>query len=384
MTSRSPRATRRRPRAGLLASATLALSTTLAGSLAATAMPAHAAPVTATASVSAQQVARSVTPAQMAHATELAHRLGVIDPTKYKCGAQPDVDAWFARQEAVLTSDDKDFLGLTLADQLPTYEAMLFGGAGDPDFPVPGSAVAQKTFHRLQGFWSPQLSDVQLMGMDGRMLTSHERVARTAAIVFGMDATQASAYADVVVGWITTHAEFQGGAWPLFTFQAFATSTASDPLIPSNRIVLGAGVMQAYQDLGYGDVAEQFILAHEFGHTVQMAAHAYDSVPDTPEGTMYMELMADSLSAYFNSHPQGNNMHIKRIARFAVVAYDVGDCSFTSPSHHGTPDQRLRAAALGAGLQYLNNWPHPRVLPFAQFKKEFDKAYPVITAPDAN
>ena len=71
---------------------------------------------------------------------------------------------------------------------------------------------------------------------------------------------------------------------------------------------------------------------------------------DGPEATRRTELMADAYSAYYLSHARGAAMQWKRVQQFLQVFFNIGDCSFTSDGHHGTPAQRIAAANWGYNL----------------------------------
>jgi hypothetical protein len=62
--------------------------------------------------------------------------------------------------------------------------------------------------------------------------------------------------------------------------------------------------------------------------------------------------------------------------------YEVGDCSFTSAGHHGTPNQRLRASTWGYsvadGAQKQGH-----VLPSLTLDAQFEATLPELVAPDA-
>ena len=61
--------------------------------------------------------------------------------------------------------------------------------------------------------------------------------------------------------------------------------------------------------------------------------------------TRYTELMADAYSAYYLTHKRGAAMNRHRVAGFLEVFYQIGDCAYTNNGHHGTPNQRMNAAA---------------------------------------
>jgi predicted metalloprotease len=150
--------------------------------------------------------------------------------------------------------------------------------------------------------------------------------------------------------------------------------------------VMGDGILEGYQVVGFGDVAPQAIYAHEFGHHIQFENGYFenDNVPgDTDaEFTRYFELMADAYSAYYLTHKRGAAMNRKRVAQFLEVFFQIGDCAFDNPGHHGTPNQRMRAAELGFRLA-AQAQKQGHILSSEQFHDLFVAAYPGLVAPDA-
>lgn len=118
---------------------------------------------------------------------------------------------------------------------------------------------------------------------------------------------------------------------------------------------MGDAILEGYQVLGFEDVAPQAVYAHEFAHHIQFENGYFDDVvpstdpggPDTAEMTRYTELMADAMSAYYLTHARGGTLRQRRVEQFLRVFFDIGDCSFSNPGHHGTPAQRMRAAEFG-------------------------------------
>ena len=62
--------------------------------------------------------------------------------------------------------------------------------------------------------------------------------------------------------------------------------------------------------------------------------------------------------------------------------YQIGDCGFTSSGHHGTPNQRMKAAAFGFSVadEYLKQG---LILTSEEFRNRFIAYYPTLIAPDA-
>lgn len=131
---------------------------------------------------------------------------------------------------------------------------------------------------------------------------------------------------------------------PLFSIDGFASS--------NNLIVIGDGLVQMVSEAGIEqDIVWTGILAHEWAHQIQFDNYA-DWYPEgaadnAPEATRYTEMEADFMAAYYMTHKRGATYNWKRVEQFFDLFFQIGDCSFTSSGHHGTPLQRLAAARLG-------------------------------------
>jgi predicted metalloprotease len=152
---------------------------------------------------------------------------------------------------------------------------------------------------------------------------------------------------------------------------------------------MGDGILAGYQAGGFGDVAPQAIYAHEFGHHIQFNKGYIDEpIPGQnrrtteAEKTRYTELMADAFSAYFLTHSRGAAMNRKRVEQFLQVFFQIGDCGFDSPGHHGTPNQRMAAAQFGFDIA-AQAQKQGQILTAEQFHALFVSKYPQLVAPDA-
>ncbi|GAB3286733.1 hypothetical protein GCM10027348_00780 [Hymenobacter tenuis] len=237
---------------------------------------------------------------------------------------------------------------------LPTYDAYVFENSSENQyFGVKGEYTQPltKAFKDLRRFWNIQTSDMVLAAMHGSMLQDRSKIIRTYKAVYGLDDASAAYYADFVLVLLDSFPELREGNHPIFTFNAFALKGFNFPpygTIP-NKIIMGDGIMEAYTAIGFDDVAPQAILAHEFGHQIQFQLNLFGKV-SSPEATRRTELMADAYSAYYLSHARGAAMQWKRVQQFLQVFFNIGDCSFTSNGHHGTPTQRMAAAAWGYSI----------------------------------
>jgi hypothetical protein len=270
---------------------------------------------------------------------------------------------------------------------VPTYDALFFGTTGDPDYALDSHAhQIQNTFRDLRKFWDIRSADIQLMAMHGDDLLDANRIAKTltAMVATGqiapMTPAQIQTEATTVAGFMQTQGDFYNN--PLWTLNAFAFSGEgeTDPTIAAlpDKLIVGDGILEAYDAIGLGDVGPRVIMAHEFGHHVQYELGVFDTGPTDPaEATRRTELMADAMAAYFGTHKKGLALNRKRVADALLSFYTVGDCHFDDPGHHGTPLQRERAADWGADLAAAAK-PRSYVLPPATFVQLFDAALPKI------
>jgi hypothetical protein len=313
-----------------------------------------------------------------------------INADDYVCGPT-DFDVWLDGalapiDPAVLTQ----LLGLA-AHVIPTVDAIFFVTEDTPQFfGVNGeyTKIMLKTERDTRRFWNIQSSDIQLLAMHGSMLLDKARVARAYQAGFTIegdpiDDATAAFLAGLVHDAVLADPDLRRGNHPLFTLNAFALSA---PGFLPDKIVMGDGILEAYRDMGYDDVAPQAIYAHEFAHHIQFENGYFDDVvpgaTTQAELTRYTELMADAYAAYYLTHKRGGTMNKKRVAKFLEVFFAIGDCAFANPGHHGTPNQRMRAARFG--FQVADEAQKKgHILTSEQFHERFVAVYPQLVAPDA-
>jgi hypothetical protein len=339
----------------------------------------------------------SRTQAALSRSDALAARFGVekssarlaVDRAvaKTECGAT-DLDAYVDGLINGFSDAEFNFLlgHLEMLD-IPTYDALLHGTTTDPRYALRGdyAQTITKTFRDVKRFWDIQSGDIQLMSMHGSVLTDPARVARDLTEVFDYTPQEAAAYAQEVAaaikkGW------FDGGNNPFFTLNAFAFSAEGDPdpLVQGvpDKLIFGDGIIDALNAMGLGDVGPRAVLGHEFGHHVQFEDGLFDSPLTGAEATRRTELMADAFGTYFATHARGLALNTKRVLLVEKSFYDVGDCYFTDPGHHGTPLQRERSSAWAAGIADAAR-PQGAILPSLTFANMFEKKLPELVAPTA-
>ena len=299
------------------------------------------------------------------------------------CNDNTTLNQWLGGQLADWNNEVIYYVLATGMLDLPTYDALLFeNSSANQRFGVNGeyTQTLTKTFKDLKRFWNIQTDNIVLVAMHGGMLTDHAKLVRTYEAAFGLSPADAEFYADFVAILIDVFPQYRGGNHPIFTFNAFAQPSfdfAPIGTIPA-KIVMGDGIMEAYTAIGYGDVAPQAIIAHEFGHHIQFQLNLFTD-ESSPEATRRTELMADAYSAYYLSHARGASMQWKRVKEFLQVFFNIGDCSFTSNGHHGTPTQRMAAAEFGYNVAN-DAQKQGHILTAQRFTALFEAALPAIVA----
>lgn len=312
-----------------------------------------------------------------------------INPDDYQCPASTPIRDWYSAEISRVVEQEPAIFNLLYAlaaDLVPAYDALIFQTTDTPQYFGYGGEYTQllrKTDRDTKRFWDIYSDDIQLIGAHGTMLLDTERVAATYQAAFAVPADDAAYYASLVREALLQSQTLNGGNHPFFSILAFALYHGGP--IP-DKIVIGDGILDAYEALGFGDVAAQAIYTHEFAHHIQFRNGYYSDPLATTgseaERTRYTELMADAIAGYYLTHKRGATMNRKRVEQFLEVFFQVGDCGFTSPGHHGTPNQRMAAARFGFDVaDQAQKQGH--ILASDQFHALFVAAYPSLIAPDA-
>jgi hypothetical protein len=321
----------------------------------------------------------------------------VIDPTDFQCPpSTPLIDYLIGTINESIQKEPEVFntlIGLA-ADAIPTIDAILFETESTPQSQIFGfrgeyNHRMTKIERDVKRFWDINSAGIQLVAMKGTMLLDVNRVARVYEAAFVNDDgtpithEQALFFANIVRTTLLQSVTMDRGNYPLFSFNAFAIPGGGGA---PNKIAMGDGVLESYKAIGFDDVAPQAVYAHEFAHHIQFQRGYFnDPIATTgsdAERTRYTELMADAYSAYYLTHKRGSALNKHRVAQFLQVFFDIGDCAFDNPGHHGTPNQRMRAANFGfAVADRAQKQGH--ILTADQFHALFVAAYPSLVAPDA-
>ena len=315
-------------------------------------------------------------------------RDSAINPGDYQC-QQTELSTY---ADSLLDGVQDPFTVFILAlfggFDMPTYDALIFGKqSASNTFGVNGEYTQQLTseMKNLKRFWDINSAGIEMVPMHGAdVFSSPERLARTLSVLYGGTAEDNLDLAEMFIELVDSEPALQGGANPIFSFNAFAYSEKDDPepLGISDRIIMGDGILQGMTAVGLGDVAPKGILSHEFGHHVQYQDNLFESDLSGPEATRRTELMADAMGTYYLTHARGEALNAARLLKSEKSFYQVGDCSFTSSGHHGTPNQRLNTSTWAAGVANdAANQGH--ILPSLKFDELFEAKLPDLVKPDA-
>ncbi|YAL81859.1 hypothetical protein ACMYYO_07830 [Dermacoccaceae bacterium W4C1] len=310
-----------------------------------------------------------------------------INPDDYQC-SETKLDAYV---DSILKDVDPItvlLLSLNGGLDLATYDALLFGtpNDGDHDLLPAYNTNLRNTFSITQRFWDVKLNDVKLLGMNGSVYQDEDRAARVVQALYGVGPAAATDIARDIIELIDSDPGLDGGENPIFTLNAFAFSAKgeTDPLVKGvpDKIVFGDGILKALKAIGLNNVGPKAVLSHEMAHHVQYENNTFDDAPSGPEGTRYTELGADAFATYSAAHKKGLGLNPSQLLKFQDSFYDVGDCSFTSSGHHGTPNQRRAASAWGAATVAYSSDP-VKIIKSKNLQNKFNKVLPQLVAPDA-
>lgn len=297
------------------------------------------------------------------------------------CNANTPINIWLGGELSDWTSTMRLYAQLTGMLDYPMYYSLIFeNSSANQSFGINGEYTQKltKNLKDLKRFWDINSADIVMVAMHGNTLMDREKIIMTDMALYGTTEAEAADWADLIIDIINAFPAYRSGNHPIFTFNAFAQK-GFDPgpgyeYIP-NKIVMGDGMMDGFKAIGFGDVAPQAILAHEFGHHIQYQLGLFTGTG--PEATRRTELMADAFSAYYLAHSRGQSMNWKRVKQFLEVFFNIGDCSVTNNNHHGTPMQRMAAATWAYGVvEAAQKQGH--ILGARDFAAMFDAALPQI------
>ena len=278
----------------------------------------------------------------------------IVEPTP--CSGISPSNLWLLEQIKGWSKGAVGILSNEEAAKMAIFVAIFSENSSENQYyGVNGEYTAQlnRSFKDLQRFWDIKSDNIIMVAAHGSMLQDRNKVLKVYKEEYGYSDEKASDYADSLTALFKTYPEYLNGNHPFFTFNGYAHQEKKYPNVGQiqDKIIFGDALLQAFDALGYGDIAPQAILAHEFGHHIQYDLGIKDyAIQLTPAGNRRTELMADAYAAYFLSHPQGAALQWKSVQQAAEVFSNLGDCNFESELHHGTPIQRKAATEWGYKL----------------------------------
>ncbi|GAB3638959.1 hypothetical protein GCM10027422_45500 [Hymenobacter arcticus] len=301
--------------------------------------------------------------------------LDKVEPTP--CNVVTPVNLWLGKQFAgwspaankILTSEEVAKMAIFLSVFFENSSANQYYG-------VKGEYTVQLTkgFEDLKRFWDTKSDNIILVAAHSAALQDRNKIFIMYKAEYRYSDVKANYYADSITTLLKTYPEYLNGNHPFFTFNGYAHQEKNYPVVGQiqDKIVFGDGLLQAFDAIGYGDIAPQAILAHEFAHHIQYNLGIKDyAIPLAPEGSRRTELMADAYAAYFLTHARGAVLPLQRVQRAGEVFSNLGDCVFALKEHHGTPTQRKAATAWGYKLA-ADAQDQSSILPSREFARLFD------------
>mmetsp|Transcript_20829 Transcript_20829/g.57913 ORF Transcript_20829/g.57913 Transcript_20829/m.57913 type:complete len:440 (-) Transcript_20829:610-1929(-) len=148
---------------------------------------------------------------------------------------------------------------------------------------------------------------------------------------------------------------------PLLTMNAFVANSDFardfndiDSSSIKTTIAFGDGILTYMESTGHAsDHDPDFVLAHEYGHVLQIENGMYKIRSDGTISSSLrsrLELMADAFAAYYMAHNRGGALPTDEIDEISTRAATMGDFLDGPESVHGTPGQRECAAIWGANF----------------------------------
>jgi len=215
--------------------------------------------------------------------------------------------------------------------------------------------VANRT-RSLEKFWDMS-NEIDVRGQHNETLNDKNKIIEILTFWYGMTQGMAESYAEFFVDYVNFNSSFLTET-PLLSFDGFAIALGGI-LGQEDLIVIGDGLVELLSETGVEDkIVWSGILAHEWAHQIQFNNPDWYSAGEITRTT---ELEADFMASYYMTHKRGATYNWKRVEDFLELFFNIGDCSFESDGHHGTPTQRMEASKLGYELAQ-ENFPKGKIL----------------------
>ena len=209
--------------------------------------------------------------------------------------------------------------------------------------------LVKKITRTLEKFWNMP-NEVSIRGQHRATLNDPNKIIEILMFWYGMPEATANFYTDYFVNYVNIESTFLIET-PLIALDGFAIALGGQ-FGQGDLIVIGDGLIELSSKAGVdAKVSWEGIMAHEWGHQIQFNKssewYPNGAADNAPEATRTTELEADFFTGYYLTHKRGGTYNWKATQQFLTLFFNIGDCSFTSSGHHGTPNQRLEAARQG-------------------------------------
>ena len=269
----------------------------------------------------------------------------IVEPSK--CTLTPLDDVIAASVSSNLDSIGLDWYDLyaemnfysTIIDDSEQY----FGADGEDTQKV------KNITRSLERFWFMP-HEIEVRGQHKSTLEDYDKIVDILMFWYELPAQDANAFAYYFTNFVNEESTFLTET-PLIAADGFAI--ALDGLFGQNDlIVIGDGIVDLLEQTGIRrGVIWNGIMAHEWAHQIQFNNqdkwYPNGAADNAPEATRTTELEADFFTGYYVTHKKGGTQNWRRTQQFLELFFNIGDCSFTSDGHHGTPLQRMEAARKG-------------------------------------
>ncbi|MUH37181.1 hypothetical protein D9O36_15115 [Zobellia amurskyensis] len=269
----------------------------------------------------------------------------IVEPSK--CTLTPLDDVIAASVSSNLDSIGLDWYDLyaemnflsTITDDSEQY----FGADGEDTQKVKNITKS------LERFWFMP-HEIEVRGQHKSTLEDYDKIVDILMFWYERPASEANALAYYFTNFVNVESTFLTET-PLIAADGFAI--ALDGAFGQNDlIVIGDGIVDLLEQTGIRrNVIWNGIMAHEWAHHMQFNNqdkwYPNGAADNAPEATRTTELEADFFTGYYVTHKKGGTQNWRRTQQFLELFFNIGDCSFTSDGHHGTPLQRMEAARRG-------------------------------------
>lgn len=125
-----------------------------------------------------------------------------------------------------------------------------------------------KGFKDLKSFWDMEAKNVMTVAAHGSMLQHGRKVIRMFTKIYGYSNDWANNYADLSATLLNIYPQFLSGDHPAFTFNQTAipdTTFTNVGQVPA-KIIIGDGLLQSFDELGYRDTASLSVRTRSVPH----------------------------------------------------------------------------------------------------------------------